>query len=61
MALVHGKKNLLAVDLLNQSAAKKRSEKALVSHYPTCTIVFKLVIVGSRIGHMHSNCEKRVL
>ena len=61
MALVHGEKNPLAVDLLKQSAAKKRSVKALVSHYPTCTIVFKLVIIGSRSGQMHSNCEKRVL
>ena len=61
VALVHGKKNPLAVDLLKQSAAKKRSVNALVSHYPTCTIVFKLVIIGSRSGQMHSKCEKRVL
>ena len=43
VALVHGEKNPLAVDLLKQSAAKKKSVKALVRHYTTCTIVFKLV------------------
>ena len=58
VALVHGKKNPLAVDLLKQSAAKKRPVKALVSHYPTCTIVFKLVIIGSRSGQMHSNLKR---
>ena len=56
VALVH---DPLAVDHLKQSTAKKRSVKALVS--PTCTIIFKLVIVGSRSGQMHSKCEKRVL
>ena len=46
----------MAVDLLKQSAAKMKSVKALVSHYPTCTIVFKLVNIGSRSGQMHINC-----
>ena len=52
VTLVHGEVNPLAVDLLKQSAAKKKSVKALVSHYTICT---------SRSGEMHSNCEKRVL
>ena len=45
VALVHGEENPLAaaVDLLKQSAAKKKSGNALVRHYTTSTIVFKLV------------------
>ena len=43
VALLHGEENPLAVDLLKQFAAKKKSVKALVSHYTACTIVFKLV------------------
>ena len=60
VALVHGEEDPLAVDLLKQSAAKKKSVKALVRHYTTCTIVFKFNI-GCRSGEMHSNCKKRVL
>ena len=42
VAIVNGEENPLAVDLLKQSAAKKKSVKAC-NHYTTCTIVFKLV------------------
>ncbi|KAL5481350.1 hypothetical protein EMCRGX_G021488 [Ephydatia muelleri] len=37
VALVHGKKNPLAVDLLKQSAAKKRPVKALEAEVAKCT------------------------
>ena len=35
VALVNGEKKPLAVDLLKKSTEKKKSVKALVSHYPT--------------------------
>ncbi|KAL5487179.1 hypothetical protein EMCRGX_G019751 [Ephydatia muelleri] len=45
VALVHGEKNPLAVDLLKQSAAKKKSVKALVPNIQTmCTSISKMAL-----------------
>ena len=51
----------LAVDLLKQSTEKKKSVKALVSHYPTQNTqnVSQLSLtIGSKSGQMHSCSEK---
>ena len=60
VALVHGEKNPLAVDLLKQSAEKKKSVKALVCNDPTQFLLKFMSTIGSRSGQMHSTCEKRV-
>ena len=60
VALVHGEKNPLAVDLLKQSAEKKKSVKALVCNGPTQFLLKFMFTIGNRSGQMHSTCEKRV-